>query len=99
MINRIRNPHQAEVLYLNEPQTIAEYDPKIMESSQSFSHKTYMIMFAYKQFKQDEEQLCSTTMEILNSTIKDYPELAPEVRERYPHIEFTGDLPFFDSSK
>lgn len=98
MINRIRNPHQADVFYLKEPQTIAEYDPAMMESPQLPSHKTVMIMFAYKQFNQDEEELCETTMRILNSTINDYPELAPEIRERYPHIEFIGDLPLFDSA-
>jgi len=97
MINRIRNPHQAEVLYLNEPQTIAEYDPKIMESSQSFSHKTYMIKFAHIEFMNGS--LCETAIRILNDTMKDYPELAPEIRERFPDIDFTGDIPLLDSSK
>ena len=96
MIKCIRNPHQADVLYFSEPQTIAEYDPAIMKSSQSFSTKTYVVGFAYTHFKLDEEP-CEVTISILNTTIKDYPELAPEIRERYPHIEFTGDMPLFDS--
>lgn len=96
MINRIRNPHQADVLYLYEPQIIAEFDPSIMDSSQSFSHKTYMIMFAYKHFNLDEEP-SKIVIEVLNGTIDNYPELAPEIRERYPHIEFTGDMPLFAS--
>ena len=95
MINRIRNPHQAEILFLQEPQTIADYNPEIMKSSQSLSHKTYKIQFAYTTFMNGEPS--EVAIGILNDTMKDYPELAPEIRERYPHIEFTGDMPLFDS--
>ena len=53
------------------------------------SHKTYMIGFAYTHFNMDEEP-CETTIRIFNDTIKDYPELAPEIQERYPHLNFVS---------
>lgn len=92
MIKRIINPHKTDILYLYEPQSIAEYNPAITESPQMLSHKTYMIGFAYTHFNLEEEP-CEVTIRILNSTIKDYPELAPEIQERYPSIDFIVESP------
>ncbi len=86
MIKSIRNPHNADILFLKEPQTIAEYNPEIMESPQPLSHKTFMIKFAYITFSNGDPS--NIAIDVLNETIKDYPELAPEIQERYPHIEF-----------
>ena len=77
MIKRIRNPNQADILYLNEPETVAEYNPEITKSPQMLSAKTYAIKLLASIF--NDETLCEATIQIVNETIRDYPELALEV--------------------
>lgn len=99
MIKRIRNPHQADILLFVEPQKISDWDESIRESfktGQSFSPKTYDIMYISSLFENGREP-DEIDMSILNSAINYYPELTQEIQERYPHIEFTGDMPLFDS--
>ncbi|MEM6359636.1 MAG: hypothetical protein AAF731_06070 [Bacteroidota bacterium] len=103
MINRIKNPHQADILLLSQPQKIADWESmgdmvhKAVDAGQSMETKTWVIKLLYGILKY-QENLSEIDYNILNENMRDYPELAPEIRKRYPHIEFTGDMPLFDSS-
>ena len=74
----------ATILFLNEPERIADWDEDIRKSPQLFSPRTYVIRLLHVIF--NEENPSDVSMGIVQSYAKEYPEFIPEIKERFPDL-------------
>lgn len=80
----MKQKHSATILYI-EPKRIADWRDSMVESFQLFSGRVWAIRLLHVLFH-SEKPLTDDRIRIIKETIRDYPDLTDEVKQRFPVI-------------